>query len=82
MKVTVDIYLFGCPINDPLFYIEEFPTVRIHGGRRGGGQDFFSLWKQGGAQLLSPLTSLARDGLEVEPKVANLRLSESSGGTA
>lgn len=62
--------------------IEEFPTVRICEGRRGGRQDFFSLWKQGGAQLLSALTSLARDGLEGEPKVANLRLSANSAGTA
>lgn len=66
----------------PFSMIEEFPTGRIH-GEGSGGQDLFSLWKQGGAQLLSPLTFLARDGLEVEPKVANqTRLSGFSGGTA
>ena len=82
MKITVDIYLFGCPISDPLFYDRGISHCENPWGRRGGGQDFFSLWKQGGAQLLSPLTFLSQDGLEVEPKVANLRLSGSSGGTA
>ena len=49
----------------------------------GGRQDFFSLWEQGGAQLFSPLSFLAQDGLEVEPKVANqMRLSGSSGAAA
>ena len=62
--------------------IEEFPTVRIHGGGRGKTRFLFIMEAGRSPTFLSPYLPCP-GWVKVEPKVANqMRLSESSGGTA
>lgn len=60
--------------------IEEFPTVRIREGGEGADKISFHYGSREEPSLCPYFP--CRDGLEGEPKVANLRLSANSAGTA